>query len=167
MRPSGLFPLVIALAGCAHAQQARSTATTAAVAAAPQPVASSVVPVPVRAEVTPPSSPIYFDFDEALLSRAAEAELDALVEYLAAHPAAHLTISGNADERGTVEYNLALGDRRAQAAREYLERLGIGRARVKTISYGELRPAVPGHDEAAWAKNRRDELAVERKQAAN
>ncbi|HEX9107436.1 MAG TPA: OmpA family protein, partial [Longimicrobiales bacterium] len=67
---------------------------------------------------------------------------------------------GHCDERGTVEYNLALGERRAEVAKNYLVSLGIKESRIKTISYGKSKPADPGHDESAWAKNRRDEFVV-------
>lgn len=71
---------------------------------------------------------------------------------------ANIRIEGHCDERGTSEYNLALGDRRANSAKKYLVDLGISAERLSTISYGEEKPADPGHNEAAWAKNRRDEI---------
>jgi peptidoglycan-associated lipoprotein len=164
MRPLYLCPLAIALAACAHAPQVRPNHVAAPAASAPQPTASPIAiePSPALPDGTPPSAPIYFGFDDALLSRAAEGELDRLGDYLHAHPAARVAISGHTDERGTEEYNLALGDRRAQAAREYLQRLGIDGARLRTISYGKLRPVATGHDEAAWRQNRRDEIEMAR-----
>jgi len=71
-----------------------------------------------------------------------------------------LIIEGNCDERGTEKYNLSLGERRALAAREYLANLGVKPERLKTVTYGAARPADPGHDEAAWKKNRRDEFIL-------
>jgi peptidoglycan-associated lipoprotein len=99
----------------------------------------------------------YFDFDKANLTPEDEEKLRALAQQLKAHPTAHLRIAGNTDEVGTEEYKLALGQRRADVARAYLVALGISGSRIDTISYGENRPADPGHDAAAHAKNRRDE----------
>ncbi len=77
------------------------------------------------------------------------------------NPKGLIVVEGNCDERGTVEYNLALGERRAQAAEKYLVSLGVAKSRMKTISYGKSKPVDPGHDEAAWAKNRRDHFVVQ------
>ena len=76
------------------------------------------------------------------------------------NPQYSLLIEGHCDERGTEQYNLALGDRRANAAKEYIVALGIDGNRIRTVSYGEERPFDPGHDEAAWAKNRRAHLVI-------
>src|SRR5947207_1296549 len=80
--------------------------------------------------------------------------------WLKAHPQYSLLIEGHSDERGTEQYNLALGDRRANTAKEYLATLGVDSSRMRTVSYGEERPFDPGHDESAWAKNRRDHLVL-------
>ena len=77
------------------------------------------------------------------------------------NPKGLIVVEGNCDERGTVEYNLALGERRAKAAEQYLVSLGLDKGRMKTISYGKSKPVDPGHDEAAWAKNRRDHFVVQ------
>ena len=77
-----------------------------------------------------------------------------------AHPAARIQIAGNCDELGTTEYNLALGQRRAEVARKYLVDLGVSASRVDTISYGEERPVAPGHDAESHAANRRDDASV-------
>ena len=84
----------------------------------------------------------------------------AVADYLKANSAKAVRVEGNCDERGTEEYNRSLGERRALAVREELIRLGIDPTRVDTISYGKDRPADPGHDEAAWSKNRRDDFIV-------
>ena len=81
-------------------------------------------------------------------------------EWLKATANAKLTVEGNCDERGTAEYNMALGERRAQAAKKFLVDLGIDAKRLTTISFGEERPIDPGHNEAAWAKNRNDGFVV-------
>jgi peptidoglycan-associated lipoprotein len=106
--------------------------------------------------------PIYFSYDGAALSEDARAELRRASEYLMLHPESTLVVAGHADERGTPEYNLALGQERARVAADYLRRLGIDESRVRALSYGEERPAVEGGDEAAWAKNRRAELELAR-----
>lgn len=102
------------------------------------------------------ASNIYFDFDKSNLSSEAQETLKKKAAFLRNNPALSLLIAGNCDNRGTEEYNLALGERRADSARQYLIALGISGARIKTISYGELRPADPADNEVAWAINRRD-----------
>jgi len=79
---------------------------------------------------------------------------------MAANKNVTVLIEGNCDERGTVEYNLALGEKRAQSAMKFLVDLGVDKARIKTISYGKEKPLEPGHNEEAWAKNRRDHFVV-------
>jgi peptidoglycan-associated lipoprotein len=97
---------------------------------------------------------VYFDYDKATLRAEALPVLKHVAEWIEAHPDIRLRIAGHADERGTREYNLALGDRRAAAVRDYLASLGVPAARLDTVSYGKERPLVVGSDEAAWAKNR-------------
>jgi peptidoglycan-associated lipoprotein len=104
---------------------------------------------------------IYFDFDKYNLREDARNTLDRNAEILRANPDLGITIEGHCDERGTNEYNLALGENRAKAARDYLVRLGIDRSRISIISYGEERPVAHGHDEASWAQNRRGEFDVQ------
>jgi peptidoglycan-associated lipoprotein len=98
---------------------------------------------------------VFFEFDSAVLTSQATGILDRQAAWLKQYPDVIVTIEGHTDERGTREYNLALGDRRANAVKNYLVALGISPQRILTISYGEERPAEPGHDEAAWALNRR------------
>jgi peptidoglycan-associated lipoprotein len=98
---------------------------------------------------------VFFDYDSAVLSPEATRVLDGQAAWLKQYPDVIVTIEGHTDERGTREYNLALGDRRANAVRNYLVALEISPQRILTISYGEERPAEPGHDETAWARNRR------------
>ncbi len=100
---------------------------------------------------------VYFDFDRSVLTEESKARLTENAEYLKANPDVTITVEGHCDERGTDEYNLALGENRAQSAKEFLRALGIDGSRLRIVSYGEERPADPGHDEAAWAKNRRVE----------
>ena len=98
---------------------------------------------------------VNFDFDSAELTVSARSTLNRQAAFLSLNPDLMIVIEGHADERGTREYNLALGDRRATAVRDYLVAKGINSARVRTVSYGKERPAVAGSDEVAWAKNRR------------
>jgi peptidoglycan-associated lipoprotein len=98
---------------------------------------------------------VFFDYDSVVLSPEATGVLDQQAAWLQQYPNVIVTVEGHADERGTREYNLALGDRRANAVKNYLLALGVPPARLLTISYGEERPADPGHDEVAWSQNRR------------
>ncbi len=100
----------------------------------------------------------YFDFDQAIVKRAAFAELRKHAEALAEDRSLRVRLEGHADERGTREYNLALGERRANAVRAYLMTNGALSSQLETISYGEEKPAMSGSNESAWAKNRRVEL---------
>jgi peptidoglycan-associated lipoprotein len=102
---------------------------------------------------------IYFDFDKSDLREDDRRRLQENAAWLKTHPKDRIVIAGNCDERGTIGYNIALGDRRASAARRYLINLGIDPSRIQTVSYGKERPVDPGHDEVAWAKNRRDDFS--------
>lgn len=103
---------------------------------------------------------VYFDFDRATIRAAERPNLEAVANHLKAQPATALMIEGHCDERGTEGYNLALGDRRALAAREFLINSGISAERIQTISFGEARPAVNEQNDAAYAKNRRAEFVL-------
>jgi peptidoglycan-associated lipoprotein len=98
---------------------------------------------------------VYFDYDSSDIQTSQRATLEAKGAWLKANPNATITIEGHCDERGTSEYNLALGDRRAARAKSFLEKLGISGDRMETVSYGEEKPAVVGNNEKAWSKNRR------------
>jgi peptidoglycan-associated lipoprotein len=101
---------------------------------------------------------IYFDFDNAEIRPEYRPVLAAHAQYLATGPSMKVRLEGHADERGSREYNIGLGERRAQAVRRALMLQGTGDSQLVTVSYGEERPAESGSDEAAWAKNRRVEL---------
>ena len=103
---------------------------------------------------------IRFAFDKSTIEPEAREILKKLADWLLMNKSSSLAIEGHCDERGTVEYNLALGQRRADAAMKYLMDLGVARARMATISYGKERPLDPGHNEEAWAKNRRANFTV-------
>jgi peptidoglycan-associated lipoprotein len=102
----------------------------------------------------------YFDYDESALRADAKGALRQNAELLKQRANARVELQGNCDERGTDEYNMALGKRRADAAKRYLEDLGIAEGRITTVSFGEENPAVQGHNEAAWAKNRRVDFVL-------
>jgi peptidoglycan-associated lipoprotein len=101
---------------------------------------------------------VYFDFDSTEIKGEGTDIVAAHAKYLASNPATRVRLEGHTDERGSREYNIGLGERRAQAVRRALLLQGAADAQISTVSYGEERPAVPGHDEAAWAKNRRVEI---------
>lgn len=103
---------------------------------------------------------IHFDFDKANIRSDDAGVLDQKVAILQANPNLRIRIAGNCDERGSDEYNLALGNRRANAARQYLVSHGIDAGRIETVSYGEERPVAQGHDESAWAVNRNDQFEI-------
>jgi peptidoglycan-associated lipoprotein len=103
---------------------------------------------------------IYFDFDKYDLRPDARAVLDRKVGFLNDNSAVRVQIEGHCDERGTNAYNMALGERRANATRQYLTTAGVSAGRLSTISYGEERPVDPGHNETSWARNRRAHFVV-------
>ncbi len=98
---------------------------------------------------------VHFDYDSSDLTDEAKATLSENGAYLLKHTDVSISIEGHCDERGTVQYNLALGERRAQSAKDFLVSYGVPASRISTISYGKEQPLDPGHDEAAWAQNRR------------
>lgn len=103
---------------------------------------------------------VYFAFDDYTLNGEAQSKLQGLADHLKKSQGALVQVEGHCDERGSIEYNLALGERRAQSVKNYLTQLGVDAGRLSTISYGEEKPAAEGHDESAWAKNRRAEFTV-------
>jgi peptidoglycan-associated lipoprotein len=109
-----------------------------------------------------PLADIRFEYDSASLTDQARATLEKHALWLQGRRDVRVTVEGHCDERGTVDYNLALGEQRARAARDYLVSLGIAAERVRVVSFGKERPLEAGHDEAAWAKNRRAHFALSR-----
>jgi peptidoglycan-associated lipoprotein len=177
-----LMIVAIAVGACHHAAPpvARPTPPPPEQAAPPQrppappePVAEPPVvpPEPTREDTiasatlddlnrNSPLKPVFFELDSAEVDSAGQAALEADAAVLKKYPTWTVTIEGHCDERGTAEYNLALGERRAVAARTYLVSLGISADRLRTVSYGKEFPFDPGHDEAAWAKNRRAQFVI-------
>lgn len=107
-------------------------------------------------------SPVHFDYDSAAIRADDRHTLEEIAAWMKQNPGKKIMIAGNCDERGTTEYNLALGQRRASSARAYLVRLGAPAKDIGTISYGEERPVDPAHNNDAWAKNRRDEFGIQK-----
>jgi len=103
---------------------------------------------------------VYFDYDAYDLSEPAKKILDSKAEFMKRYPKVKVSIEGHCDERGTAEYNLALGERRAQSALQYLVNSGVHQQNMSTISYGSERPIATGHDESSWARNRRDHFVL-------
>ena len=156
-----LSALLLALVACSHAQPPPSPPPAQAIAVpAPPPPAPAPAPEPVAARPPPEVAPasIYFDYDASELSPASRAVLQDFLDQARSRPDQSVRIEGNCDERGSREYNLALGQRRAEAARKYLENLGMDTSRITTVSNGKERPRTSGSDEAAWNENRRDDL---------
>src|SRR5262245_56274069 len=153
---SACFLLFIA---CSHAQQPPPASTAQVVAEAPPPAPA---PAPQPAPPAPPPdvapASVYFDFDASELSQASRTTLQTFFDQARQRPDQDVRVEGNCDERGTTEYNLALGQRRADAAKNYLESLGLDSKRITAVSNGKERPRATGHDEAAFQENRRDDL---------
>jgi peptidoglycan-associated lipoprotein len=123
-------------------------------------VAPPVAAAPVVVDTTAITAPIYFDFDKSDIRTDAAATLDRKIPWLQANPGMRIRIEGNADERGSDEYNLALGQRRAAAAKRYLVERGIDASRFDLVSYGEERPVCTDHNEDCWQRNRRDDFVI-------
>jgi peptidoglycan-associated lipoprotein len=103
---------------------------------------------------------VHFDFDKSAIRPDMRPIMDAKARFLNEHPTIKVQIEGHADERGTVQYNIALGHRRSQSAKDYLVSLGVNASRIETVSFGKERPLDPRHNELAWAKNRRAKFNV-------
>jgi len=162
-----LLPLVL-LAISASACATKSAATVSSDAASavntppPRPEPVKPPPAPKQVAELPPLDfrPIYYELDSATLRQDSREMLDHVAQALRQRGEAHVAISGHTCELGTTEYNLALGQRRAASARDYLVRLGVEPDRISIVTYGEERPAETGSSESAWSKNRRSEFTV-------
>lgn len=156
-----VFAAAALLAACETAPDSSASAggsgATTPTTASSAPAAAPAGPAPGSAEdfVVNVGDRVFFDFDKSNLKTEARTTLERQAFWLRKYPSLTVTIEGHADERGTREYNLALGERRASSARDYLVSLGIDPSRITTISYGKERPAVLGSNEEAWAQNRR------------
>lgn len=165
---------IITITGCAHKQVTQApeqpqVAPTPApkVEMAPKTIAEAPVPVAPQAEARQAETElgtkvedIHFDFDKSDIKDNAKPVLKNLYGMLSSNTKTNVVVEGNCDERGTSEYNLALGDRRASAAKSYLVSLGVPSMRIKTISYGKEKPLCTESTEECWAKNRRDHFVL-------
>ena len=145
-------------------RESRLPAEPVTAPATPKPESPPAAPTPSPVAPTAKESPlkdVFFDFDKSLIRPDAKKTLDENIRWLKENAKATMTIEGHCDERGTREYNLGLGERRAKATRDYLVTAGIDAKRIKTISYGKERPFVPGHDESAWRWNRRAHFVLQ------
>ncbi|HEX2942542.1 MAG TPA: peptidoglycan-associated lipoprotein Pal [Rhodopila sp.] len=143
----GAVAAVALLAACSNQAATTSSAGTAA-------TASSIVPGSQEDLVANVGDRVFYDFNKSTLRADAKGTLDKQAAWLAKYGSVNVQIAGNCDERGTEEYNLALGQRRANAAASYLKAKGVAAARMTTISYGKDRPTAQGSTEEAWAQNR-------------
>ncbi len=160
LRVFSVFAAVAMLAACAQAPQSTATKAGAGqVAAQPAPTKGPVAGSPADF-VSNVGNTVYFDFDKSNLRPDAQAVLAKQVAWLKQYPAYKITIQGNCDERGTREYNLALGARRANSAKKYMVTNGIAASRISTISFGKERPVCVASTEKCWAENRRDVTVI-------
>ena len=185
MRTTWMVPLALPLFifGCAHKQETKSQAAVSPPVAAP--VAQQTAPAApssscnrdldcndaqlcIRGQCVDISDGlaecsqirVHFPFNSSEIDESDKPGLDRAARCLKADHALHVTVAGNADERGTEEYNMALGDKRANTVSQYFKSLGASEAQLKTVSYGKENPLCSEHDEACWARNRRADLAV-------
>jgi peptidoglycan-associated lipoprotein len=146
---------VALLGACSSDETAKTGGAATATPAVPAPAKPGVVPGSQADFVANVGDRVFFDFDKYNLKPEAKDQLAKWVAFLKKYPSDQLVVEGHADERGTREYNLALGERRANSVKDFLVSQGVQAARLKTISYGKERPAVLGSNETAWAQNRR------------
>jgi peptidoglycan-associated lipoprotein len=162
-----LLAVMVLVAGCSHQPKDAGSITTEGgmtsnVTASPAPVqAAGPTPGTQQDLVVNVGDRVFFGYDKYDLSPEARTTIEKQAAWLKTYPHINVSVEGHCDERGTREYNLALGEKRATAVRNYLVALGIEPARLQTISYGKERPAVTGSDETAWAQNRRGVLVVQ------
>lgn len=157
LRSLTLLAAVLLVAACAEDQTGKGAATGTGGAQTTQ---SAVTPGSAQDFQTNVGDRVFFDFDKSDVKPEGRAVLQRQADWLKKYPNVTVTVEGHCDERGTREYNLALGERRAAAVKKMLVALGVPANRVSTISYGKERPAVVGSNEAAWAQNRRGVTVV-------
>ena len=153
--------LAAALAGCSGSGETKPVDNT--------PPPSTQTPyTPPAQTYTQPSAPsvpsahsVYFDFDKSEIKPEGQAVISSWAQYLAANPTVKVRLEGNTDERGTREYNIGLGERRANAVGSALQSQGVSASQLNTVSYGKERPVALGHDESAWSQNRRTDIVAQ------
>jgi peptidoglycan-associated lipoprotein len=158
MKLLGAFAAISLLAACAHNAPTTTGSSTGAGIVAPQ--TGGVVPGSQEDLVANVGDRVFFEFNSSTLTDAAQSTLSKQAAWLAKYPNVSVQIAGNCDDRGTEEYNLALGQRRANAGRDFLVAKGVSAARITTISYGKDRPTALGDNDEAWAQNRNDITSV-------
>jgi peptidoglycan-associated lipoprotein len=154
------------LAACASEptvdQSAGASSPPARAESSPAPRAAPAAQPGLRPAATTAAEPskgsVYYDFDQYDVKNEYRALVEAHARYLREHPRAQVAVQGNADERGSREYNLALGQRRSEGVKRMLTLLGVAERQVETTSFGEEKPTASGHDEASWAENRRSDI---------
>lgn len=180
MNVARIFPLLIAvlLSACASVEEQKPApaapqagapvpAPAPAVRPAPRPAIPSAPAPSARAPAAPgkmaapDKRSIYFDFDKSDIKPEFRAVIEENAKYLRANPSLRVRIEGNCDERGSREYNIALGQQRAEAVLKMMTLLGVPESRMEAISYGEEKPRLTGHDEASWAENRRGDVVLD------
>ena len=155
--------MIGALAACKSGVKTGENENTGAMSTQPNPNAVAQVNVD---DLDNPNSPlakrsVYFDFDSYSVKDDYQSLLQAHAQYLKTHPQRHVLIQGNTDERGSSEYNLALGQKRAEAVRRVLALDGVGDSQMEAVSLGKEKPLATGHDDASWAQNRRADLVYQ------
>lgn len=152
--------LAAALAGCSGSGETKPEPPTQT---ATQPSTPSHTPPPAAstASAVPTEHSVYFDFDKSEIKPEGQAVISSWAKYLAANPTVKVRLEGNCDERGTREYNIGLGERRANAVGSVLQSQGVSSSQLSTVSYGKERPVALGHDEAAWSQNRRADIVAQ------
>jgi len=166
-----LIVFILAYAGCAEKQITKTEGTTSTQnesaikqngkpSAAGETAKQNNIKEQAGSQITVDLRDMHFDFDRYNLHPEDKQILSSHADYLLKNMNTKIVIEGNCDERGTTEYNLVLGERRAKEAKNYLVNSGVNQKRIKTISYGKERPLDPAHNEEAWAKNRRDHFVV-------
>jgi len=174
VRAAASLAVLALLAACASQQPAKdqgaqqsaasSSQTTAPTTASPDTRTAPGQQRPIAgAQVNDPKSTlfqrsVYYDFDQYNIKTDYRNTVEAHARYLKDHPGANVTVEGNCDERGSREYNLALGQRRADGVKGMMTLLGVPERQIETVSFGEEKPRVPGHDEGAWSQNRRSDI---------
>ena len=149
---------VLVLGACTHKQEAATTAPPPApppAAPAPAPVTSKIIPGSAEDFRVNVGDTVHFEYDAYNITEEGKSVLQRQAAWLQKYPSVRVTVEGHCDERGTREYNLALGARRANSVKEYLVSLGVSAGRLDTISYGKERPICTESDESCWAQNRR------------
>ena len=159
--PALLIMSLVLFSGCAkkEADEAMKPGTDSGAMGKEEPLESKAIGIS-EGRTSDGMLPVYFDFDSSDIREDQVSRIEVNSEFMKKNPVVNIRIEGNCDPRGTKEYNMALGERRAQSAKKYLENLGIDEKRLSTISFGKERLLLHGQDELSWAQNRRDDFVI-------